>query len=1046
MADPLTWVAGYGGKKVLDWVLEIAFEKGLTRRLDQVVMDWSKSLPKDIHVVPSALFPNFEDPSMKGNPSVEAINRRLEMNRLPLVDEWIALITERRDVVRRTAQLSYLQPFFSAYDDAVRDAIVTLAKNIDRQCQQESNLFKGETLGRLEEIGQALGELSQKPKSYLPGDHIPLQLWYAAQNEQWERIFRNELNQRESVVPIPMEPHWAEFIEHPRWHDLIRKEVEQLLSIRSRLTDFFQDVPTVPAIDYSGNYDGIVQKLRAICSGDLTCWAHSMSDKLRQPTDLIDKIISQLNTLADQTIAPEFGICLLIVGDMGSGKTHFLSSILSRGYREPDRRTLVLIVRPRDIERNNLAEYLLKAICERTEMEWKSLDAFQSFLSTFEVPPKLVIAVDDLQTMPIDGVFLDRLKDFIAEHSQLHSLFYIFTLDHQSYVRIASSDSFWKTYGYGYSDKKPTRTGSTRIGRLGSWFHLDDLNWQQQTGVQIVRKVVKAEEDPGARLLSDLVHLSQSTLRHLTKPFIAWVLLDIRNQLEDVSLVDLNFINFISKFWETLLPRLSIDARIQTRLKNCTSLIASYLMTYGNAPPSEGELLDFIISRAKVHSDLAQPGNASAAVLMLERGGMLRGFDVPDSEFESIRKVELAFDVFWNWHLGRRLLQQFEHATVKNTVADPVAFLENWFRGHTDSITASGILDFFLLSLIEAVGLIPSVNRIWCWAAVSRSVPPGAVWFAASKTHGPIRDGLALSLLRPLSELRDQNRDLFGFIYFLASLSGGLPEGLTTPEIFALLKKYYFALNVASLSDYFIFTVRRCLPFARTIQEVVDTMVQLSGCEVMGVAEEAALLSIDALARFGIDCATLVGPVFEYLKAISLKWLDQSRPVTKERYYYREWVLSVYCRRLIYASGIDNAHKVLSDAGWYRADQFGVRQPLAREMVKESNFAFADWYRSASPQEEKGYILLVSRLAASPNRAEREAAFYMIRHTCVTRAQAAVRVDAAFRPVLAHIAADPELASLTSHYIEFLRVNDVLESANGIKLLAGKHFPGNVAK
>src|ERR1700730_3955996 len=215
------------------------------------------------------------------------------------------------------------------------------------------------------------------------------------------------------------------------------------------------------------------------------------------------------------------------------------------------------------------------------------------------------------------------------------------------------------------------------------------------------------------------------------------MLLDIRAQLANASLADLNFIDFIRKFWEVLLPRITEDHRIQKRLKTCVTLIASYLMEQGNFSPSESELIDFVVARAKGKSDLSEPENTLAAVRMLETGGVLRGFDVPDPDLGSIRKIELTFDVFWNWNLGTRLRRELERAKAGN----PTDFLEQWFKKYvTDPITGSGILEFFLLSLEEASnpGDKPTGgDEIWRWAAVSPRVPAGSVWFAASKTHPP---------------------------------------------------------------------------------------------------------------------------------------------------------------------------------------------------------------------------------------------------------------------------------------------------------------------
>jgi hypothetical protein len=887
-------------------------------------------------------------------------------------------------------------------------------------------------------------------KNRLWANLMPLPLWYVAQSQQRERIFRDELNQRESVAPLPMADYWKSFIGQEPWHEYITRILGELNRKRSQVIKLIFDVPRIPAVDCSANYDGIVQALRPIVGGELSTWIQSKLNELngqkqslirqqnqtgsRRDNDaelervsslihLVAALREPLEDLSNQTKQPSFERCLLVLGDMGSGKTHFLASLLLHDDNGQSRETLVLLIRPRSVGQRKFKEYLLGEICERTGVQWKSLKEFDDYLSSFQPRPIFAVAVDDLQTTSDSSDFLEDLTSTISEHTQLHSFYWVITLDHQAYLQVAESSPFWKTYGYIHKE-----TGSSdpesHPAQLGSWLQLDDLNWQQRTGVEIVRKVVERDPDQGTRLVSGLDHVSQLNLRHLTRPFIAWVLLDIRGQLTNTSLVDLNFIDFISKFWEMLLPRITTDGRIQKRLKTCVSLVTSYLMEHDDLLPPESELLDFVAQRAKGKSDLSDQGNTLAAVRMLERGGVLRAFDASDPELGSIRRIELTFDVFWNWNLAERLRRELEREKER----EPADFLERWFKKYAaDSITGSGILEFFLLSLEEPGDPNEKPIRaeeLWRLAALSRRVPPGSVWFAASKIHPPAQDRLATLLLRPLPPLRDQSRDLFGFIYFLASLATGFPEGLTTSEIFGLLKGQYLALKTASLSDYFVYTVRRCLPCARTIGELVETMVQLDGCEVLGVAEEVANLSINALQRFESKYVALTSSILQYLRGISHAWLDGEKP-SADRYFYREWVINIYCQRLLDTAEID-AYQILSEAGWYRAKELGINTLLAREMIKEANFAFGDWYRGTWPSPLEEYVGLVSRVAESANPTEREAAFFMIRHTRATHKEISVLVDPAFRPVLARIACDPDLSKLTSRYREFFRVNEAL--------------------
>jgi len=78
------------------------------------------------------------------------------------VEQWAAMIGARHRFVKGSAPPSQLQPFFAATDDQVRGAIRQLAESIDRECRQDATLFKGEALGKLDELARAFDELKQK--------------------------------------------------------------------------------------------------------------------------------------------------------------------------------------------------------------------------------------------------------------------------------------------------------------------------------------------------------------------------------------------------------------------------------------------------------------------------------------------------------------------------------------------------------------------------------------------------------------------------------------------------------------------------------------------------------------------------------------------------------------------------------------------------------------------------------------------------------------------------------------------------------------------
>jgi hypothetical protein len=86
----------------------------------------------------------------------------------------------------------------------------------------------------------------------------------------------------------------------------------------------------------------------------------------------------------------------------------------------------------------------------------------------------------------------------------------------------------------------------------------------------------------------------------------------------------------------------------------------------------------------------------------------------------------------------------------------------------------------------------------------------------------------------------------------------------------------------------------------------------------------------------------------------------------------------------------------------------GIKQLLVREMIKESNFVFTDWYRANSLGVHDAYWDLVSRLAASERSSEREA------DAPGPPSKLAFAWTRNLKPVLALLARDPELTKIQS--------------------------------
>jgi hypothetical protein len=96
---------------------------------------------------------------MANDPAIVEVAARLSENRLLTVDQWAGMIDARRRFVQASATPKQLQPFFRATEEQIRAVIFELGQRIDRERRQDSKLYKGETVAKLEELARSIDEL-----------------------------------------------------------------------------------------------------------------------------------------------------------------------------------------------------------------------------------------------------------------------------------------------------------------------------------------------------------------------------------------------------------------------------------------------------------------------------------------------------------------------------------------------------------------------------------------------------------------------------------------------------------------------------------------------------------------------------------------------------------------------------------------------------------------------------------------------------------------------------------------------------------------------
>ena len=364
---------------------------------------------------------------------------------------------------------------------------------------------------------------------------------------------------------------------------------------------------------------------------------------------------------------------------------------------------------------SSLSELILKGVRESSSINWATLQDFSDYLEFIEdlqgghrQPIRLVVVLDDLQSwMAARSDFKQELMSFIRDNSRLHSVYWLLALQDTDYDTVVhNSRGFWEKYSLlgqeldtmstdGQRDYPRSLTGQPP--HVGGWLMLDEMNRTEATGLQILRRNL-GEEANGKELAAELLDSDDPTARYLTNPFIAWVLLELRDAVALETLVTLHFIEFIVHYWERRVSGLDHAPLSRTQLDQSIYLISAALVELADLTPRFAALVEYMAEAAAIRkSSLQEHDLADSAILVLERASLLKRITSADPESLSWvdERVQIRFEAFWELHIAQQLLENTasEMQRGKGLVSTVEALFE------TISLTQirEGVFEFFLL-------------------------------------------------------------------------------------------------------------------------------------------------------------------------------------------------------------------------------------------------------------------------------------------------------------------------------------------------------------
>lgn len=505
----------------------------------------------------------------------------------------------------------------------------------------------------------------------------------------------------------------------------------------------------------------------------------------------------------------------------------------------------------------------------------------------------------------------------------------------------------------------------------------------------------------------------------LSNPWIAWILWDIRKDLPPQAVLSLNYIEFVEKFWQRHKLRVQCSESQQILYKT-VSAMAAFIANVAGTDMLFAPLLKFITAWKTGLED----GGVVQRIIRdcLQNEDLLRIEQIADEGQDEDEIVRLRFPVFWAWKTAEQVLRWDELA--KGQRDGWRAKLKPLVSADRFGIDRDAIATFILLLLDgpgQRIKFSDVADKTWSWMERLPDLR-ASVWLAAGKAQADLQKKILNRLLdRPPKLYADEPR---GVVALLHLVQAARPDAIGYGARFAILRPHYNTIAKIQLSEYFLLSVHRAMENVDTTEEVVSALLAFGGSEDIGVSEQIADAAYTALRRItgsSRDCAPVL---LQYLTALS----DEDRvPEQPDRYFY-QYLLTAFARDYVEAEG-PRGFWYLREMNWYQARS--LVHPIPKEMAKEMNFAFGHWWRTTHYELLlKDYVGLLKDLVEGvgqrdreTTRSDREAAFFLIRHTAATGGLKAVRVSNRFRDLLEKLYKDPLLPHLRDRYKAFYRMN-----------------------
>lgn len=956
---------------------------------------------------------------------------------------------------------SSINDFVEASDDAVAFFVDTFEKEmrkdyeLDKILTEKEHIIKSanehETMKEmLKVIETYIKEMSEREIKSYPS---VLERWSKYAVNEYDALMANELENHREWEISPLSEKWDTFIMATPWHIKVESQINKLLKtvnehiqLRSKyiweIEDYKLDV----------NYCAIQEELKKIIvkfKNEMNQLPKESEEEYRylsfktnkHDNDNLEKSIEKLEKMLEE---PDFRRCFLVMGSLGSGKTHFISTLLKNCEKsiQTNQQVNFLLIRLKSMMNySNFEDIVLKSINQALGIKWNSLEEINNLLDEQEYTVKgsetrdeesclaqkvkLVIAVDDLQNwIEMNKGFRKEFTEYISKNTHLHSIYWLITLQDNGYGMVKQDNTFWLKYG-DISKKIYFESSEILDLNIGGWTVLDVLNRKFEISLNILSKVMQIN----VQKFKERLKLSKFNVYRLT-PFVAWVLVDLNGEIYLDNIVNLVYIDFVKKFWEKrcrfLYEILEKESAIilytdnyRTVLDNVIIILSNYFIKTASFKHLYSKLENIIIEEG-AETDLRKGDLAHGTLRVLEKGGLLRFVEEHGENLGKLKvpKLEISFEIFWEYQIAQQLIPEY----IKNgdDFKYALGIIDKWFEVTPSNIIREEVLEFLILLLEDKINDVDPklINKLLSYIFTSSELPSTSVWFACAKASDTTQRYLANMIMA--GKITDIKNNLYPFMYFLVEASSNTFEEISRLKV---LQPYYKDIQINNLSPYFEYLVGRLFDKIDDNRIVFECIKRFVGCEVMKITENLAEMTVNVLFRnANQDCEKVTRLVLNFINFNKKKILESSLEKREIPYYYYQWFLCKFCgciTRHLGASAYDLFYKVK----WYKADILGIKYPISLWMKQAANMALGFWYKKYSTFKKDTYINLVNKLTHSEHSYEREIAFYLIRHSASTGKGMSYYVDKEFNPMLKHMFISPNMKKLVKHYYAFFKKN-----------------------